>query len=143
MVGAFLFDPERSAFHYKLEAKMIKQISFVVLVVFYILAGLNHFRDPDFYLPLLPDYLPYPRGINFVSGLLEILLGIGLVSKISRKWAVYAIIAMLLAFIPSHIYFIEIDGCVEGGLCAPLWVAWVRLLVVHPLLITWAWYHRK
>ena len=122
---------------------MIKRISFVILVGFYVLAGLNHFRDPGFYLPLIPDYLPNKEGINFLSGLLEILFGIGLVPRPSRKWAVYAIIAMLLAFVPSHIYFIEINGCVEGGLCAPIWIAWVRLIVVHPLLIAWAWYHRK
>ena len=122
---------------------MIKKISFAVLVGFYILAGLNHFLNPDFYLPLIPDYMPYPRGINFLSGLLEMLLGVGLISGFSRKWAVYGIIAMLLAFIPSHVYFIEVGGCLEGGLCVPAWVAWVRLLVVHPLLIAWAWYHSK
>ena len=143
MVGAFLFDSEKSAFHDKLGAKMMKQISLAVLAGFYVLAGLNHFLNQEFYLPLIPDYLPYPEWINLASGLLEVFFGIALVPIFSRKWAVYAIIIMLLAFIPSHVYFIEIGGCVEDGLCAPLWVAWVRLVVVHPLLIAWAWYHRK
>ena len=122
---------------------MIKKASFSILVVFFILAGFNHFRDPGFYLPLIPEYLPFPEVINYLSGALEILLGVGLISKFSRKWAVYGIIAMLVAFLPSHIYFIEKGGCLEGGLCVPLWVAWVRLVVIHPLLIAWVWYHRK
>ena len=94
-------------------------------------------------MPLIPEYLPFPDGINYVSGVLEILLGVGLIPKFSRRWAVYGIIAMLIAFIPSHVYFIEKGGCLEGGLCVPSWVAWVRLVVVHPLLIAWVWYHRK
>ena len=122
---------------------MIKRLSFPILVGFYILAGLNHFLNADFYLPLIPDYLPYPEIINVISGLLELFMGILLVPKKTRTWAAYAIIAMLLAFIPAHIYFIQIGGCLEDGLCAPLWVAWVRLVLVHPLLIAWVWYHRK
>ena len=122
---------------------MIKKASFSILVFFFILAGLNHFRAPDFYLPLIPEYLPFPDGINYVSGVLEILLGVGLIPRLSRRWAAYGIIAMLIAFIPSHVYFIEKGGCLDGGLCVPSWVAWVRLVVVHPLLIAWVWYHRK
>ena len=121
----------------------IKSFSLFIIVIFYVLAGLNHFINPSFYLPLLPNYIPYHAFIVPFSGALEILLGLGLIFKISRHHAAYAIIAMLVAFIPSHVYFIEIGGCIDGGLCAPAWVGWVRLLIIHPLLLAWAWYHRK
>ena len=29
-----------------------------LLAAFFILAGLNHFRDPDFYTNIMPDYIP-------------------------------------------------------------------------------------
>lgn len=108
---------------------------------FYLIAGLNHFRNPQFYLDLIPPYLPFHDTINVLSGVIEIVLGIGLIFSPTRKYAAFAIMAMLIAFIPSHIYFIQIDGCIPGGLCAPLWVGWVRLILVHPLLIYWAWKH--
>lgn len=114
-----------------------------LLAAFFALAGLNHFIMQEFYLPLIPDYLPSPDQINLMAGIIEVMLGIGLLIAPIRQWAAWGIIALLIAFIPSHVYFIQIGSCVEGGLCVPSWVAWVRLLLIHPLLIGWAWYARK
>lgn len=110
--------------------------------VFYIMAGLNHFVSPDFYYPLIPDYLGFPKGINILSGGIELLFGVGLLVAKTRSLAVYGIILMLLAFIPSHVYFIQIGSCINEGLCVPEWVGWIRLILVHPLLIFWAWSNR-
>lgn len=106
---------------------------------FYIIAGVNHFVNPEFYLDLIPPFVPAHGAVNLISGLVEIAFGTGLLFRRTRQWAAFGIIAMLIAFIPSHIYFIQIGGCVDNGLCAPLWVGWIRLLVIHPLLIWWAW----
>jgi uncharacterized membrane protein len=108
------------------------------MVVFYVLAGLNHFIMPDFYYGLIPEYLLFPKMINGLAGIVEITLGLALTFPSLRKSASWGIILMLIAFIPSHIYFIKIGSCVGQGLCVPPWVAWVRLLVIHPLLIFWA-----
>ena len=115
------------------------KISLVIMTAFYLFAGINHFRDPEFYLPLIPPYLPNPNLINDVSGIIEILLGFGLIFLTTRRFAAYGIIAMLIAFIPAHVHFIQIDSCIEGGLCVPQWIGWARLLLIHPLLIWWAW----
>jgi len=121
----------------------LKKALRVLLVVFYIFAGINHFVNPSFYLPLIPTYIPYPETINWVSGVIEIALGIGVAFPKTRKSALLLIILMLIAFIPSHVYFIQIGACAgEGSLCTPVWVAWVRLVPVHPLLMLWAWYVR-
>ena len=113
------------------------------MATFYILAGLNHFRDPNFYIPLLPDYFTYPYFINALAGAFELILAVSLFSKSLREIASYGIIAMLVAFIPSHIHFIVSTGCFEGSLCMPSWVAWARLLLIHPLLMIWAFWHRE
>ena len=121
----------------------LKRLSLYLIIGFYLFAGVNHFRDPDFYYPLIPPYFKYIYEINLLSGFIEVLLGLGLSFKSTRKWSAIGIIAMLLAFIPAHTYFIELGGCLSESLCVPAWVAWVRLIVVHPLLIAWAWWHRK
>lgn len=118
---------------------MKNNLSIWIQSFFYISAGANHFINPHFYLDLIPPYLPFHEAINVISGLIEVLLGIDLLFRKTRPWAAYGIIAMLIAFIPSHIYFIEIGGCIATGLCAPLWVGWLRLVIIHPLLIIWAW----
>ncbi|SHH68452.1 DoxX family protein [Winogradskyella jejuensis] len=115
----------------------------VLLITFYAFAGIYHFINPEFYYPLIPDYLPFPELINYLSGFFEIILAIGVVVPKTRLLAVKGLILILIAFIPSHIYFITEGGCMSESLCVPLWVAWVRLVLIHPLLILWAWSVRK
>lgn len=122
---------------------MVKKISFYALVVFYLFAGTNHFIDPEFYYPLIPPYLPLPETINVISGVIEIAFGLLLLTPRFRNYAIYGIILMLIAFIPSHVYFIQLGSCIPEGLCVPEWIGWGRLIIIHPILIYWAWVHRS
>ena len=115
------------------------KLSIYILGVFFVFAGVNHFVNPDFYYPLIPDYLPYPVLINVVSGILEILLGLGLFFEKSRKKSALGLFVLLVLFIPSHVYFIQLGNCIPEGLCVPEWVGWTRLLLIHPLLLLWSW----
>ena len=119
-----------------------KTISLYSLIVFFVIAGFNHFLNPHFYIPLIPQYFPFKSFINIISGICELGFGLLLLFKWSRNFSVYALTIMLVLFIPSHVYFIEIDACVSYGLCVPNWLAWLRLLFIHPLLILWVWSNR-
>jgi uncharacterized membrane protein len=112
-----------------------------LFVVFYLLAGINHFLNPSLYLPLIPDYLHnYKYAINVVSGLAELLVAFLMLFKSTTKLAAYLTIAMLIAFVPSHIYFIQKGNLPIGSFIITPIIAWVRLLIIHPLLIYWAWW---
>lgn len=110
---------------------------------FYFIAGINHFLTPDFYTPLIPPFFSNPDLINILAGIAEVLLGLGILYFPTRAKAAWGIILMLIAFIPSHWYFIQINTCVEGGLCVPAWIGWVRLFIIHPILIFWAYWVGK
>jgi uncharacterized membrane protein len=114
-----------------------------IMAFFYFIGGINHFISPGFYLPLIPPAFPKPELINTLSGLAEIILAIGLVNIKTRKLASYGIILMLLAFIPAHVYFIQIGSCIGSGLCVAEWIGWFRLVVIHPALLLWAWFAGK
>jgi uncharacterized membrane protein len=105
---------------------------------FYLLAGINHFLTPDFYLPLIPPFFSSPEFINWLAGVAELLLGVGVLYLPNRKRAAWGILVLLLCFIPSHVYFIQVGSCIPQGLCVPVWIGWMRLLLIHPLLIYWA-----
>jgi uncharacterized membrane protein len=111
-----------------------------LLIIFFVLAGCYHFINPNFYLGLIPNYFPNPRLINSFSGLVEIVFGLGLIFPKTTKWAGKGIIFLLICFIPSHVYFIQIGSCVPESLCVAAWISWTRLLLVHPLLMVWAWW---
>ncbi|MBX9892059.1 MAG: hypothetical protein K2Y12_07020 [Chitinophagaceae bacterium] len=118
-------------------------IALYTMAAFYFVAGLNHFLNARFYMPLIPAYLSNWRNlINIVSGIAEMLLAIGLLFEATRLWSVYAIILMLIAFIPAHVWMIQQGNFKLGKIKITPLIAWVRLLVIHPLLILWAWWVR-
>jgi uncharacterized membrane protein len=121
---------------------MIKKASLVILIIGYVYAGVNHFRNPASYIHIIPHYIPLPVFMNSLSGLLEILFGIMLIFKITRPYAAAGISLLLIAFLPVHIQMI-IDAPFKLGTftVSPL-VAWLRL-ALQPLLILWAWWYVK
>lgn len=49
--------------------------------------GYDHFVRPEIFDLIVPDYLGFPRFWTLASGLLEILLGIGIMVPFSRRLA--------------------------------------------------------
>ena len=62
----------------------LKKVNVFLLGGFYIFAGSNHFINPEFYYGLIPDYLPFHGAINLVSGIAEVLLGLGVLFDHSK-----------------------------------------------------------
>lgn len=124
---------------------IVKKGMLYLMVVFYLFGGFNHFKDPSFYIPLIPPYLSsWAVELNLISGFAEIILGLLLIPQQTRKWAGYGIVLMLIAFIPSHIYFIQRGDFVLGSFTMTPIISWIRLLVFQPLFILWAlWVTRK
>lgn len=75
--------------------------SFFALI--FIGSGIYHFVNPAFYLPLMPKFLPAHKELIYLSGIVEIVVGIGLFIGSVRNLAVWGVIALLLIFTPIHI----------------------------------------
>jgi uncharacterized membrane protein len=85
----------------------------------------------------MPKYLPFPRELIVISGLIEILLAALLLSPATRMLAGWTISLMLVAFLPVHIQMI-VDAPVRIGMITVTPVlAWGRL-ALPPLLIAWS-----
>jgi uncharacterized membrane protein len=125
-----------SLFMYKL-----KNISLVCLIVFYLVAGVNHFRDPESYIKIIPPYLPSPNILNLLAGFCELGFAIMLISSKTRVFAAWGIVFMLIAFIPVHTKMIIDAPLLLGKLKVTLLIAWIRLVILQPLLILWAWWY--
>lgn len=79
------------------------------MAVLYILAGINHFINPTFYLRIIPPVLKYKQLINSISGAAEILLGILLLTSY-RPMAAIGVIALLIAVFPANVYHLMQKG---------------------------------
>ncbi|NHA05000.1 DoxX family protein [Mucilaginibacter sp. HC2] len=121
---------------------LIKNISLIILVIGYALAGINHFINPTSYYRIIPHYLPYPVVINIIAGAAEILLALLLIPTQTRPMAAYTIILMLIAFLPVHISMISDAPLRLGKLTVTPLLAWIRLML-QPVLMAWAWWYTK
>lgn len=126
----------------QLKMRILKNISLVILVAGYVLAGANHFIHPQGYLRIIPSYLPAPVILNYLAGFFEVLLALMLIRPKTRKVASYGIMLMLLAFMPVHITMLLNAPLKVGDLWVTPAIAWARLLL-QPVLMLWAWWHRK
>jgi uncharacterized membrane protein len=84
--------------------KILKLSLKILLVISFVGAGINHFVRPDFYLKMIPPYLPFHAALNYLSGFFEIVLGIALVIPRFTRLAAWGIIALLIAVFPANIY---------------------------------------
>ena len=120
---------------------IVKKISFILLIIGYIAAGVNHFRIPQFYISIIPDYLPYHQILNTLAGIFEIAFGLMLIFAKTRRIAAWGIVLLLIAFLPVHINMLGGHIMVNSKPVLPVW-AWVRLFF-QPVLIVWAWWHTR
>jgi uncharacterized membrane protein len=121
----------------------LKKISLVVLIIGYMAAGVNHFRVPGFYIQIIPKYFPDPEVLNILAGCCEIGFAILLIFATTREFAAWGIVFMLIAFIPVHLQMI-LDSPYKLGqsVVSPV-ILWIRLIVMQPLLIWWAWWYTE
>jgi uncharacterized membrane protein len=124
--------------------KLLKNISLVLLIIGYVIAGINHFYNPPSYWHIIPAYIPYPHIVNLLSGGFEIAFALLLIFPKTRQLSAWGIILMLLAFVPVHIdMVIRAPFLLGGSIVVTPFIAWIRLIVLQPLLIIWAWWHTK
>jgi uncharacterized membrane protein len=110
----------------------------IVLALFMVYAGVQHFIKPTFYLPFVPNFLPFKLMIVYFSGVLEIALGVLLIVPKYSRWGATGIIWLMIVFLPIHIWDIFIDEPAIGSHKA----AMLRLPIQF-ILIGIAWAVRK
>jgi uncharacterized membrane protein len=82
----------------------------------------------------MPPGLPAPLALVYLSGLLEVLGGLGLLWPRTRRLAGWGLLALAVAVFPANVYM----ALAHEQLGVPGWVAWGRLPLQLPLL-WWVW----
>ena len=112
----------------------------VVMAAFYFFAGVNHFRAPEVYQPMMPPYIPLPDLMIALSGAAEIALGLGLLWPRTRRLAAWGVIALLVAIFPVHFYMYEARETVFKSL--PVWLIVARIPLQF-VLMYWAYLYSR
>ena len=117
-------------------ASQARTVSRWLLTLFMVAAGANHFVSPDAYVAMMPAMLPAPLTLVHVSGVAEILGGLGLILGATRRLAAWGLIALFIAVFPANLNM-AIHHLPLGTYQVPSWALWARL-PVQVLLIWWA-----
>ena len=76
----------------------ITKLLIYVYVVFFISAGLNHFLNPQFYDELVPNFIPFPRLVHQITGVIEIILPLFLLTRFRKEAALLMMIFLVLVY---------------------------------------------
>jgi uncharacterized membrane protein len=117
---------------YRLSA--LQRIALVLAAIFYVFAGSLHFTRPEFYLRIMPPYIPWHMAMVRISGFFEILGGLGLLIPKTRRAAAWGLIALLIAVFPANLYMATNPVETGAASLAPV-LRWGRLPL--QLLLMW------
>jgi uncharacterized membrane protein len=75
-----------------------------VFATLFVVAGIGHFVATDFFMRIMPPYLPWHRPLVLLSGVIEIALGVLLLVPRTSTFAAWSLIALLIAVFPANIH---------------------------------------
>ena len=105
---------------------MLVSVARISLALFFVVSGVNHFLSPNFYLAIMPPYLPWHVQLVAISGVAEIAGGVGVLFPQTRKLAACGLIALLVAVFPANIQAIS-TGITIAGRAVPHCILWMRV----------------
>lgn len=106
------------------------------MAALYMAAGVAHFVVTDKFLPITPDWVPFPHTVILLTGACEIAGSLALLSKRLRWLA-----GVMLALYAACVFPANIKHAVEGIPVPPLPESWWYhgpRLVMQPVLVWWA-----
>ena len=107
-----------------------------LLAALYLAAGIGHLRSPDTFLLIVPDWVPEPRAVILVTGLLEIA---GALALLTQRWRRPA--GVMLALYAVCVFPANIKHAVEGISIPPIPDSWwyhAPRLAFQPVFVWWA-----
>ena len=123
---------------FELPRGLLRRIALIALALFFLAAGIAHFVNTEFYVSIMPPYLPAHLALVYLSGVFEIVGGLAALPLATRRLAGYGLIALLLAVFPANIHMaVNPDEYVAGGMTLGALYARLPLQLV---LMGWAWW---
>lgn len=117
-----------------------------VMSTVYLVAGVAHFLAPKPFERAVPPQFPRPLELVYLSGIIEIVLGVGVLCRRTRQVSAWGIVALLIAVFPANAHIATSDVLDED---LPPRVARLARLVAlvrlpfQAVLVAWAWWYTK
>jgi uncharacterized membrane protein len=107
-----------------------------LLAAFFVGSGVNHFVSPRFYRAIVPPSLQHDaKRVVEVSGVAEVLGGVGVLLPRTRRLSGACLVALLASVFPANLYMAREP---ERFRRVPRWALYARL-PLQPLMMWWTW----
>lgn len=113
-----------------------RAVSLGVLALAFVGVGVLHLVRPGPFEEIVPPVLPAKRALVYLSGIAEILGGLGLLFRRTRRAVGWGLLALLVAVFPANVYMAA--AAERFAHLAPAWALWARL-PLQPVLMLWVW----
>ena len=113
-----------------------------LLALLLLAAGTWHFVRPLPFIHIVPPGIRWPLAVVYLSGMAELVLGLGLLIPGRERTAALGAAAFFVAVFPANVYHWLADVPVEGRVL-PGWYHLIRL-PMQAVLVAWAlWLARR
>ena len=99
--------------------------------------GVMHFVSPRGFVKIVPKWLPAPAALVAISGVFEIMGGVGLLIPATQRIAAWGLVALFIAVFPANVNM-AVNRIPLGKKPMPVWALWARL-PLQAVFIAWAW----
>jgi uncharacterized membrane protein len=109
-----------------------------LLALVYLGVGLVHLGRPDLFLPIMPDWVPFPREVVLLTGVWEMIGAVALLWPGMRAnwWGGVMMAAYAVVVYPANIKH-ALDGVALGGEALG-WGYHAPRLMFQPVFLWWA-----
>ena len=120
----------------------LKSALCLFFALFFIAAGVMHFVAVESFAAIVPPLLPFPKLIVWVTGLMEIAMGVMLLCPHFRPRVGVLLGLFLLAVLPANIYM-AVAGIPFGDSVSSPAMLWGRVALQFPLIAVILWATRR
>ena len=123
--------------------KWFKNLTIFLVAFFYINVGIKHFTEPYWFMHIMPPYIPFHLELVYLSGFIEVVLGLLLFIPKSRKIASYGLILLLIAVYPANIYLALNEIPQQKIGISSFAASWIRLPLQFVLIGVSIWHSKE
>ncbi|MEP6573974.1 MAG: hypothetical protein ABJD11_14825 [Gemmatimonadota bacterium] len=109
----------------------------LALAAVFMFTGMVHLLAPQVYLGIMPPWAPHPLMLVYISGVCELLGGIGILLEPVRRTAGIGLILLLVAVFPANVQMLS-NHLARGTTALEATLLWLRL-PLQAVLVWWVW----
>mgnify|MGYP003313993554 CR=1 FL=1 len=122
--------------------KKYKTLTALVMSAMYVFIGVKHFIDPQYFINITPPQIEYKSFAVYFTGVLEVLGGLLILNKKTRKVGSFTLIFLLIIVFPANIY-LYLSETPQQLLGISKTQALIRMPFQAPLILLAYWHSKE